>query len=699
MMLETIRDPFGVTPGQETVLHSPGALTGLVLDLLAFVPALLVAVRGMGDEQFKLRWPASVALLLGLGLWTLASVAWSADRFAAAASAARLPGAAAIAWTMIQCVREWKWFRVVCAALCGLLAVLVMHSIIYLNIDLPDLQKMWETQRQQMQTQGGIEAGSFAAQQLERKVQGGELMGFSASPNTLAALTACIAVVLMGTIADRAAAKRGALAVVAAGVLLVCVPWMLLKTQSKTAVATPVIGLLLIVAAWKWGRWLATHRRLVFWGAVGAALLVCVAVVGHGLHHGTLLQRSLTFRWHYWVASFAMWKAHWLAGTGFENFATYYLQYRLPIAPEEIRDPHNLLVRFATESGLVGLVLAIAWVLRAAWEATRPMGLPDSQNRIEIVLEPLAALKPLIWIALASTVLVILAGVDLTQDGAYVAVEVMRRGLYGALLLMTMAALLIPRVEQPRLEDRPGPLLLVGAAAALAVFLIHNTIDFAFFETGPMYLMMMLLGAVIGVREPQESRRFAWLSAVTWLVIGVGVAIMVGLPVIGGELAAQRGDSELAGRRYGAAAASYGQAFDDSLWLHNGDYLMRQGRAQAYAGASPQEVAATLEMAISVHPREIKAWLMLGSTRAALGDAQGAENAFEEAMWLNRTDIRMRIDAADTMSRLRPALAAGWYAEALALNDLLPADEPKRLSAEEAEKTRQKQAQARAGNP
>jgi tetratricopeptide (TPR) repeat protein len=296
-------------------------------------------------------------------------------------------------------------------------------------------------------------------------------------------------------------------------------------------------------------------------------------------------------------------------------------------------------------------------------------------------------------------VLVILAGVDLTQDGAYVAVEVMRRGLYGALLLMTMAALLIPRVEQPRLEDRPGPLLLIGAAAALAVFLIHNSIDFAFFETGPMYLVAMLLGAVIGIRGPLESRRFAWLPAAVWLIIAAGVAVVVGLPVIGGELAAQRGDAELAGKRFGAAAAAYRQAFDDSLWLRNGDYLMRQGRAQAYGGASPQQIVATLEKAVSVHPREIKAWLMLGGTRVALGDVQGAENAYEEAMRLNRTDIRMRIEAADMLFRWRPATAARWYAEALALNDLLPADEPKRLSGPEVEKTRQKQARALSGNP
>lgn len=694
MVLETIRDPFSVTPGQEMLLHAPGAVTGVVLDLLALVPAAMVALRALRDNRFALRWPTSVGLLLALGLWAVASVAWSTDRFAAAVSAARLPGAAAIMWTMIQCIRDWKWFRVVCAAVCGLLAVLVMHSIIYLNVDLPDMQKMWEMQREQMQEQGGIQAGSFAAQQFERKVQGGELMGFAASPNTLAAMTACLAMVLMGTIADRIASKHGALATVTAGLLLLCVPWLLLKAQSKTAAVTPLIGLVLIVAAWKWGKWATAHRQRVFWCATGAALVVCVAVVGHGLHHGTLFQRSLTFRWHYWVASFAMWKEHWLLGTGFENFGSYYLQFRLPVAPEEIRDPHNLLVRFATELGVVGMVLAVAWILRSAWEATRPMAAQGGDEAIEIVQAPVAALRPLIWIAVASTVLVILVGIDLTQDGAYVAMEVMRRGLYGAVLLITMAALLVPQVERPRLEDGPAPLLLLGTVAALAVFLIHNSIDFAFFETGPMYLVVMLLGAVIGIRQPVESGRSAWLPAIGWVGMGLAVAVIVGVPVIGGEMAAQRGDVEIAGRRFSAAASAYAQAYDDSMWLHNGEYLLRESRAQALANAPAQQALTALRAAIKANPRDIKSWMTLANTYVAIGEIPAAENAYEQALLLNRTDIRMRVDAANALLRWRPQMAAAWYAEALGLNDLLPKDEPKRLSAQELEYLRQRQSQA-----
>ena len=44
-MLETLRNPLDIQPGAEPVPRGPGPGTGLILDLLCCVPALLVLAR------------------------------------------------------------------------------------------------------------------------------------------------------------------------------------------------------------------------------------------------------------------------------------------------------------------------------------------------------------------------------------------------------------------------------------------------------------------------------------------------------------------------------------------------------------------------------------------------------------------------------------------------------------------------------
>ena len=63
------------------------------------------------------------------------------------------------------------------------------------------------------------------------------------------------------------------------------------------------------------------------------------------------------------MGSLAVFKEHPMLGVGWSNFGLHYLAHRLGQAPEEIKDPHNFLVRFFTELGLVGGVLVILWQL------------------------------------------------------------------------------------------------------------------------------------------------------------------------------------------------------------------------------------------------------------------------------------------------------------------------------------------------
>jgi O-antigen ligase len=86
------------------------------------------------------------------------------------------------------------------------------------------------------------------------------------------------------------------------------------------------------------------------------------AVVGHGLAHHNLVEKSLTYRWYYWTGAWRMLVKHPITGVGWNNFGSYYPEVRLAIASEEVQDPHNFFVRFFAELGIVGGLLAIVWM-------------------------------------------------------------------------------------------------------------------------------------------------------------------------------------------------------------------------------------------------------------------------------------------------------------------------------------------------
>ena len=93
---DALRDPADVLPGSQPAHAGLGAGTGLVLDLFAILPALLVLARSAFDKDFRLRSHWSHLPLFTLALWAVLSTAWASDRFAAAVGASHFFAAACL---------------------------------------------------------------------------------------------------------------------------------------------------------------------------------------------------------------------------------------------------------------------------------------------------------------------------------------------------------------------------------------------------------------------------------------------------------------------------------------------------------------------------------------------------------------------------------------------------------------------------
>ena len=699
MMMEIAREPFVLIPGEAMPTGGAGSVVTVVLDMLCFLPALFVGLRAMVDQGFRLRWAYSAGLLLCLGLWALASVFWSADRFVAACSAGKLVSGAAMLWALVQLVRDWRSFRIVTASAVGLLAVLVTHCVIYRYYDTAQMHESWEKNRTEILSQKGWAPDSFQAKQFEKKVLSGELMGFYASPNTLAGLTVLLAMVAAGGLLQKMRDRREWQTWLMPMLVLAGAAWMIVGARSRTAAGTPVLGLILIAVGWRFGDAMQRRARVVFAAGLGLLVLFWAAIIGHGLAHGSLFHRSLTFRWQYWLASMQLWRDNLLKGVGWENFGNTYLQYRLPAAPEEIRDPHNMFVRFATELGVVGLLLALGWLGATAWELTRQTGRRAEEAQPVAGQEPLTAIAPFICVGVISLLIVVGATLDLSQDSGYVTIEAFRRGVYTLVFVVAGGWFAVEEMKRPALTNRPAPLMLLASGAGLGVFAIHNFIDFSLFETGAWYVVMLLVGAAVGIRKASGdvtadampsagAGRTGLLAGAGWSAIAAASVVLIGVPVIGGEMTARAGDAAFVARQFVAADRAYHQAYAKSMWLHNADYLLRAVRCEA-----ARQAIATLDEAIKANPRHIPSYLTRADIRlrGGAGDAELALPDMAKAVQLNPTDISLRVDLGDALARMgRPADAVIEYRKALSLNQAFPEDEVKRLSPADLDALRRK---------
>src|SRR5439155_5070908 len=116
---EALRSALPALPGTPAPPAGTGPTSGLVLDLLACVPALLVLLRRWVDPTFALRVAWSTIPMGLLGVWAVLSVAWSADKFAAVVSSVHLLAAFAALWAAAQVVRTWLHLRLVAGVCCG----------------------------------------------------------------------------------------------------------------------------------------------------------------------------------------------------------------------------------------------------------------------------------------------------------------------------------------------------------------------------------------------------------------------------------------------------------------------------------------------------------------------------------------------------------------------------------------------------
>jgi tetratricopeptide (TPR) repeat protein len=666
-ILEAVRPAGGSGPDPQTAPAGPGAPTGLTLDLIAALPALLLLARRVARPDESARSSLACILAAAVAAWVAASALWADDKFAAVVQAAHLAAAFSLLWAASQCVTTPRRAKLIAAAAFGFLLLQIINAIQWRFVEMPATLRLFQQHKPEILAANGWKPGDFLARQYEAKLKSREMLGFTSSSNSFAAVLVMLMGVSTGLIiqkfADRRRAAAAALTLgLAAGI------WILCYTQSKAALVTPILTAILLLLTWRLANFAAARPTASYFTVAAVILAAIAAVIAYGLRAHTLPGASLNFRWRYWVASWRLFLDHPLLGVGWNNFAAHYLHYRLPEAAEEILDPHDFLIRFLTETGLIGALLATAWIARLWWELTRgPHATASMSDSADI--------RTLAWAILAGLALTLLAGIDFQQSWDFVFTQLCNDAmLFGALLVGAWAASL-------NLDGRPAPWVLYAMLASLAAFLIHNLIEFSLFEPGPMFLFALIAGSALGMRRQKhattrpKAAAFLIAAAAVWLA----VAFFLVLPIARAQALADLGDQEMRAGRFPMAHSDYLQASD---WCgYNGDYPYRAAIAEAWRpGSDSSVVRDLLEAAIQTDPSAVRYYLSLAQLQTQLGDKDAARGAYDTALALNPNEVSIHLDYAESLMHLGlPAQAAAQCRLARKFNDLLPPDEPKRI--------------------
>jgi O-antigen ligase len=714
MLLETIRDPFEISPGSTPIPRGAGADTSIILNLLCCLPAILVLVRRCLDKTYTLRWSWSLFFLLPLVGWMGASIHWADDKFAAVISSANFVAAMALLWAMVQIVRSWMRLRMVAAVAFGLLLVFLVRGFTYKFIDMPILLE----QQSKILQQSGFDPHSFHGTQLAQKIS--ELMGFNSSANSFAGLIVLFMIVGLGVAIQRIKDKDDPAWTVALALSAPLAIWLLIYAQTKATLVMPIFVLAVFAFLWKFHGRVARQSKRAYWIGVAATVLLILAVVGHGLFHHSLPTSSLNFRWRYWAASWRMFLRHPVRGVGWDNYGPHYVRDRLPAASEEIKDPHDFLVRFFVELGAIGGVLAVAWFTRLWWELTRPFSPPPQVSPISKTAK-VGPVLFLVWVALGAVIINAFANIDFAQDPGYVFSQLLNLLLYLCALVLGTLVVALRSLEKPQVDERAAPWILYGILTALGVFLIHNLIEFSLFEAGPLCLFGVLVGACLGIRLDNPPVRkpgvpipiygilaiacILWLAAIDWIAI----------PVWRAESAAHAGDEKLRAGDLLGASAQYQYAYTLVPW--NADYAFRAARS-IHLGVGPpvpmadakadtkmidrvakfrNEILSWYDVAISENPSMLPAYHMRAIFELQAMQPKAMVDDFDKVLELNPNEVSLRLEYARDLDALdMPAAALEQFELALKFNDQLDPDEPKRLTPDELSKTKDKIAQLRA---
>jgi tetratricopeptide (TPR) repeat protein len=364
---------------------------------------------------------------------------------------------------------------------------------------------------------------------------------------------------------------------------------------------------------------------------------------------------------------------HFVTGVGRENFGRNYTLYKDIASPEEVANPHNVLVQAMAEWGVLGLfalILMLIGVTRKA--ASRPIECNVADREESRIHEPAwAAALGLAVIALRSMLLG-------SADANYI--------YYSA---VTTAMVWLPVFL---IFTRLGARSLAPAAlvAGLAAFLAQDAISFAFFTPAAAVTFFAVLGVWLSGRSSQEMPGPSFLHTPRWALpvalaaVTLLVAATLIAPVVRARSGLRQADQHTRDGRFSEADLVFARAqradpLDSTPWLEHARALVERATVPSLetAVARLHEAKRRDPRLIIIHRNESLIRSALATMTGRPEHYHGAIDAARSALALYPQDPQGLVRLADTQATAGRALgdeellriAAEHYRQALSLDE------------------------------
>lgn len=457
-------------------------------------------------------------------------------------------------WTLLHLAREQGIRRAAAFTLLGFVATLVAKGAYQVYVEHAYTVKSYRADPAAVLASNGLEIGSTAAKEFERRLLQPEALGWFGLANVFGSFVAAGFVLFLAlsigawklvrekaitsgpagvvTIALLISAfglylsgSKGAIGAALAGCVAL-LPLLLRAGRGEEHVARTRVGLSQPLSLWErmsrsflrneTGEGAASttpESRLptpVALLPIALCLLTLLAILVRGVVGERIHELSLLFRYHYLVAATRIFASDPLTGVGPMGFKGAYALHKVPINPEQVESPHSVFFDWSATLGLFG----VAWCLfliyllyRAGRNLTSsPPGATSlSPGREQVAMSRLPIYASIVAIVLAAIVCWLREAPVVTQD----------EWPLRLVALVVWSAIVVIGMRIADLAPRAFNVAIIAAATTLAV---HGMIEMTPTQPGSCMLWLLVIGCSASsayTSSATHAKRSVVLSVIT----------------------------------------------------------------------------------------------------------------------------------------------------------------------------------------
>jgi O-antigen ligase/tetratricopeptide (TPR) repeat protein len=482
------------------VISGPGNITWNAVAQILSSTVIIIFLVGfiykiIKEKQLRFNGLEIAFLLILAAFWV--SFFAASDKRAAITQGTNLLSGAALGLALYRFAGK-KFIPLLVAVVLAAAVVNVWEEAAQMLTSNDILIQSYEENPDAMLSQFGIEEGSISQWMFEHRLYSKDIKGYFSTSNSVSSyLIMCLFLSIGGLF--YAFKNKQNTAKIVWSVLSAAFAIGLAMAFSKGAAVAIISGFLLLIFLYRYGNLIARYRQPAVLLSLLALMAAAVAVFTYGHSKGSLPGgNSMHVRWRYWDASAEMAKDHWLTGIGAGNYGQIYPKYKYAGAIETVSDPHNIFLSFLCQYGIIGLtgfLLLFMVIISKTLSPERQESYPAKENQDR------DASKKIIIAAAVLTMIfrLITTQIPFTGDALVMTYIFVTVFLFPA-LLYAGTAIMVVRLTEINIDSRE---FSCAVFAALIAVIVHNSIDFAFFEPGITYAWMLI--CVLAVRNAGET--------------------------------------------------------------------------------------------------------------------------------------------------------------------------------------------------